>query len=88
MENATSLIPSNEARNGSIPSSIFSHNIFNDNNRIIDKIPMAKVRPISVKRFKSYPRASIIANVMTDVGIARADTIVAVTLRKSKNDNS
>ena len=84
-ENATSFTPSKEALNGSIPSSIFFVIFSITTIASSIKIPIARVRPIRVKRFKSYPKASIIANVpITEVGIAKADTIVAVTFRKKR----
>ena len=86
IENATSLIPSKEASKGFLPSSIFFM-IFSITTMASSiKIPMASVRPMSVRRLRSYPNALIIANVpITDVGIASAETMVAVTFLKKAN---
>ena len=85
-ENETSFAPSKEARNGSIPLSIFFIIFSITTIASSINIPIARVSPISVKRFKSYPKASIIAKVpITEVGIAKAETKVAVTFRKNKN---
>ena len=49
-------------------------------------IPIPKVKAIRVRRFKSYPKTSIIKNVPNMlVGIAKADIAVALKLPKNKN---